>query len=76
MCDSSFEIEEERAASEEKDVVYEKVPEDLSYKFKFKDSFGKTYKFFPYLLKEGRDLPCDYILKGDLLEELGDIFYH
>ena len=63
MTDSSFECEIERVSSE-KDQAFDAVPGNKVFRFKFKDKDGKTYKFFPYELKEGKVLPYTTVLKG------------
>ena len=73
MCDSSFEMELERASSEKKARIYEVVPKDTSIKLKFKACDGKTYKFFEFILKEGKSLPYELLCKGN---QVGIAIYH
>ena len=46
--------------------TYKKVPNVTEYKLMINDDSGNTLDLLKYKLKEGRDLPCEVILKGTL----------
>ena len=65
MFDSSFEEDIERVSSEEI-RAFDGVPEDILFRFKFKDKFGKTVgKAFGYELMKGKILPYTTMIKGE-----------
>ena len=65
MSDSSFDFEcvnsdEEGLDDKEHDIV----PQDISFKLKYRTSAGKTYQAFEYLLRKDKKLPVSSNLKG------------
>ena len=58
VLDSSDEdLEIERVSSQEEAKVHSEVPSYTNYKFKLKNSAGKTYRLMEYTLNQGRKLP-------------------
>ena len=63
--DSSDEdLEIEKVCSQSEAKVYTEVPSDTNYKFKLKNSAGKTYRLMEYTLNKGKKLPYSTIIKG------------
>ena len=63
--DSSDEdLEIEKVCSQSEAKVYTEVPSDTNYKFKMKNSAGKTYRLMEYTLNKGKKLPHFTIIKG------------
>ena len=65
--DSSEEdLEIEKVCSQDEVKEYSEVPSDIKYKFKLKNSAGKTYRLLEYTLNQGKKLPYSTIIKGYL----------
>ena len=66
-CDTSFEVTIERVDSENgRKKMYEEVPEEILFTFKFKNVEGKSYSSFEYMLEKGNKLPYTTKLKGKI----------
>ena len=63
--DSSDEdLEIEKVCSQSEAKVYTEVPSDTNYKFKLKNSAGKTYRLMEYTLNQRKKMPYSTIIKG------------
>ena len=66
-CDTSFEVTIERVDSENgRKKMYDEVPEEILFTFKFKNIEGRSYSLFEYMLEKGNKLPYTTKLKGKI----------
>ena len=66
MSDSSDnELVLVRVSSQKEKPKFDVVPNDMMFRFKFKDSVGKSYSLVEYPLSEGKKLPYITVIKGD-----------
>ena len=54
----------EKVSSQKEAKLYSEVPSDTKYKFKLKNSSGKTYCLMEYTLNQGKQLPYSTTIKG------------
>ena len=54
----------EKVSSQKEAILYSEVPSDQKYKFKLKNSAGKTYILVEYTLNLGKKLPYSTTIKG------------